>query len=106
MKPNFIFLACCLFYFNPAKAQTTDTIFYSFIKGGTKAGTQKMWMNGAHEYHFFYQFNDRGRGDSVVSKTTVNDHYLIINSETAGVDYYKKRFCNSHRKRRYKNTAF
>ena len=95
MKPNFIFLACCLFYFNPAKAQTTDTIFYSFIKGGTKAGTQKMWMNGAHEYHFFYQFNDRGRGDSVVSKTTVNDHYLIINSETVGVDYFKKSYHES-----------
>ncbi len=71
-------------------AQKTDTLFYSVVKGGEKSGIQKIWQSDPHHYHSSYQYNDRGRGDSVTTDVTTDDSGFVIGVETNGVDYFKK----------------
>ncbi len=84
----FIFFFCMLLIQKSTTAQT-DTLFYAFVKGTETKGVQKMWMKDAHEYGIFYQFNDRGRGDSIFATVKTNEKNLITNVEIEGVDYYK-----------------
>lgn len=79
----------------PLLAQSQDTLHYSIVKGGEKAGEQKIWFAGPHEFHSTYFFTDRGRGDSVEAAITTNDSGLITRVETHGVDYFKKPFHES-----------
>ncbi len=77
------------------RGQTGDTLFYSIVKNNEKTGFQKIWTGGPHEFYSAYQFNDRGRGDSITAVITTNDSGLIIRAETRGVDYFKKPFYES-----------
>jgi len=71
-------------------AQTFDTLFYNVVRGGEKSGLQEIWTNGPREFYSLYSYNDRGRGDSVLTHITTNDSGLTIHLETNGVDYYKR----------------
>lgn len=43
----------------------TDTIEYSIVAAGKLRGFDKTWKAPDGNYHEWYQFNDRGRGDSL-----------------------------------------
>lgn len=88
IKISFL-LAATLLIRTTTHAQSTDTIFYSAVKSGEIAGVQKMWMSGSSEYHFFYKYNDRGRGDSVLAKINTGNLRLITKVAIDGVDYFK-----------------
>jgi hypothetical protein len=66
-----------------------DTLFYSVVNKGKITGEQKVWQRNAHEYLYTYRFNDRGRGDSMVTLVHTNNDGMIVSLEAAGVDYYK-----------------
>ncbi len=86
MKPLMLF--AYLFILKTATAQT-DTLFYAFVKGTETKGVQKVWMKDAHTYGIFYQYNDRGRGDSIFATMQTNEQGLITNMQVDGVDYNK-----------------
>lgn len=67
----------------------TDTSYYSVAAKGKIKGGQKIWRTRSNEFHFTYQFNDRGRGDSVTGLITTDDKGLITSAHSSGVDYYK-----------------
>ncbi len=66
-----------------------DTTFYSVVAKGKITGGEKVWQTNANEYHFTYQFNDRGRGDSTTTIIRTDANGLINSLDTKGVDYYK-----------------
>src|SRR5437762_14098491 len=49
-------------------------------------------MKDAHEYGIFYQYNDRGRGDSIYATIKTNEKNLITNVQIEGVDYFKAHY--------------
>jgi len=71
-------------------AQTPDTTFYSVVRGKSICGVQKSWTRGTNEYHYFYQYNDRGRGESIYDDVITDDHGWVVKSSTHGLDYFKK----------------
>jgi len=85
---KYLVLFALLFILKTSTAQT-DTLFYAFVKGTETKGVQKMWMKDAHEYGIFYQYNDRGRGDSIFATVKTNEQGLITNVLIDGVDYFK-----------------
>lgn len=82
------FITLLLFISSGLYAQT-DTAYYSMVGNGFSKGKQLTWKNAKNEHHYFFQWNDRGRGDSVVEEVITNDEGRIISSTTSGVDYYK-----------------
>ncbi len=80
---------------SPLRAQPPDTLFYSIVKHGEKTGYQKIWQTGGHHFHSSYQFNDRGRGDSVAAEIITNDSGRVVNATTTGIDYFKRPFHES-----------
>lgn len=66
-----------------------DTAYYSVVSKGKLKGGQKVWQTSANEYHFAYQFNDRGRGDSTTTIIQTDNNGLIRNLAITGIDYYK-----------------
>ncbi|MBP9882145.1 MAG: amidohydrolase family protein [Chitinophagales bacterium] len=76
-------------------AQNADTLFYSVVKGKDISGIQKMWMKGDQEYHFFYKYNDRGRGDSVYAAIITGNSGQINKVVVEGVDYMKNAYNES-----------
>ena len=66
-----------------------DTTFYSVVNKGKIKGGQKVWKNNANEYHYAYQFNDRGRGDSTTTVIQTNANGLINSLVITGIDYFK-----------------
>jgi imidazolonepropionase-like amidohydrolase len=87
MKYLIVFF-CLLFIQKNMNAQN-DTLFYAFVKGTETKGVQKMWVKNPNEYGIFYQYNDRGRGDSIYATIKTNEKGLIINVQIEGVDYFK-----------------
>ncbi len=80
---------------SPLCAQNPDTLFYSIVKNGEKTGFQKIWQSGEHRFYSAYQYNDRGRGDSVAAEIMTNDSGLVVKVETNGIDYFKRPFRES-----------
>lgn len=70
-------------------AHAQDTTFYSVVQGKDIKGVQKFWMNSANEYNYFYQYNDRGRGDSLFETIKTASNGMIASVKIEGVDYYK-----------------
>ena len=70
-------------------ANTIDTIRYSILTSGQPSGKQLSWNNDKNDYHYYYEFNDRGRGPSITQSLVTNDNGVVIKEEITGVDYYK-----------------
>lgn len=88
-----LLLITSLFLFQSLFAQ--DTVRYSVVQGKDIKGIQKIWRNGEHEYHYFFQYNDRGRGDSIFESVTTNTKGIINGLKVEGVDYYRNPY-NEH----------
>ncbi len=95
IKPCLLLLPALLVSIISA-AQNPDTLFYSAVKGGEICGIQKIWMKSDQEYHFFYKYNDRGRGDSVFSQINTNADGHIIKVSVEGIDYFKNAYRESY----------
>ena len=66
----------------------TDTTHYSVVLKGKIAGKQQVWKTG-DAYNYLYQFNDRGRGDSILTSIKTTDKGLISSMKINGVSYFK-----------------
>lgn len=86
---RYCFIALLFFISISGNAQTSDTVFYSVVGNGFVKGLQKAWTENNNEHHFIFQFNDRGRGDSIVETIISSGDGLIVSSLSSGVDYYK-----------------
>jgi hypothetical protein len=67
-----------------------DIIEYTILMGDKKAGALTRRAEGDGMYVENMQYNDRGRGDSTVTRYRQNEKGFIIWLEGSGVDYYKK----------------
>jgi imidazolonepropionase-like amidohydrolase len=68
----------------------TDTTEWIVFMGGTKAGFQKQWRTSDGYVHEWFQYNDRGRGDSTVAKYKEDGNGFIVELDANGKDYFKK----------------
>ncbi|HYC87495.1 MAG TPA: amidohydrolase family protein [Chryseosolibacter sp.] len=85
---SFLILSCLIATTNVA--QVADTIEWTVLLGGNKAGFSKKWKNPDGSFTEWFQFNDRGRGDSTVSSYRHDANGYLISIEAKGVDYFKK----------------
>ncbi len=67
----------------------TDTTSYSVIMAGNIKGFSKTWQLTDGTYREWYQYNDRGRGDSMVTDYKTDEKSVITYLSAAGVDYMK-----------------
>jgi hypothetical protein len=73
-----------------AYSHAPDTIKWTVIMGDRHAGFTKLWKNADGTISEWYQYNDRGRGDSTVTRYKEDEQGFITFYEGAGVDYFKK----------------
>src|SRR5579863_199509 len=85
----FILSGLCLLFTSALSANTADTTRYTILTSGTVSGKQLAWKKNQNEYHYYYEFNDRGRGPSISQAITTNDNGIVVKEEIKGVDYYK-----------------
>jgi len=67
----------------------TDTVRYSVLMSQNNRGVLKMWKKGDGSRNYFYEFNDRGRGPELSTRTWLDGNGIPITVETSGLDYFK-----------------
>jgi len=67
----------------------SDTVVFLIINGGNVKGFDKRWKNSDGSYSSWYQFNDRGRGDSIRATYKEDDKGFVTWMKAAGNDYMK-----------------
>jgi hypothetical protein len=72
-----------------------DTTIYSFLRKKKIVGIQKIWKSSPNDWHAYFQYNDRGRGDSTVTHLHSNDKGLFTSMQVKGNDYYKNAYSES-----------
>ncbi|MES1221168.1 MAG: amidohydrolase family protein [Bacteroidota bacterium] len=82
-------LCICIAFALKVSANSTDTIRYSILTSGLPSGKQLSWQDNKNDHHYYYEFNDRGRGPSITQVITTNDAGIVTKEEITGVDYYK-----------------
>src|SRR6188768_981734 len=70
-------------------SQQTDTTTYSIVSAGLIKGFHKSWKNTDGTISSWYQFNDRGRGDSLRTVYRETEEGFPTFIHAAGVDYFK-----------------
>jgi imidazolonepropionase-like amidohydrolase len=89
MNIKFILLQFIVLFSSIAMYAQMDTAHYSIVYKGKIKGQQKAWKTTSDDYLYSYQFNDRGRGDSIVTKIKTNKAGLISFMDIHGVNYFK-----------------
>ena len=84
-----IYLALLLTGYSFSLTAQNDTAYYSVVNKGKITGGQKVWQSKPGEFHYAFQFNDRGRGDSTTTVVNTNAAGLISSVNITGIDYYK-----------------
>ena len=70
-------------------AAQTDTLFHSIISSGkTVAGVHKTWRD-TNGLHFFFEFNDRGRGPKITQDVRQDDSGVPVSTSLHGHNYFK-----------------
>jgi imidazolonepropionase-like amidohydrolase len=67
----------------------TDTTTYSVLMAGNVKGFSKTWQLPDGTYRDWFQYNDRGRGDSMVTDYKTDGKELVTYLSATGVDYMK-----------------
>ncbi len=87
----------------------TDTLFYSVVAAGNIKGFSKTWKHADGSYEEWYQYNDRGRGDSLRTVYREDADGFPLYVKAGGVDYMKnpvsEEFSLANGKARWKNNA-
>jgi len=103
------FLLAALFFPVFAIAQSLDTVTFSFVSAGRVQGFDKIWKNKDGSYGEWFQFNDRGRGDSLRIEYREDDKGFLTYLKGSVVDYMKnpvsEEFGITNGKTWWKNTA-
>ena len=66
------------------------TLQWTILMGGQKSGHFNHLKNADGSFTEWFQFNDRGRGDSTVIHYRLNDRSYMTWMDAKGVDYFKK----------------
>ncbi|HKW40344.1 MAG TPA: amidohydrolase family protein [Gemmatimonadales bacterium] len=72
-----------------AHAQATDTIRYTVLIASRPAGIEKQWAAVDGSHHYYFEFNDRGRGPAITERIVLGPRGVPTLVETTGHDYYK-----------------
>ena len=67
----------------------SDTVTYTFIMSGLNKGFSKEWKNPDGSYGSWFQYNDRGRGDSIVTNWKEDAEGYPTWISARGKDYMK-----------------
>jgi imidazolonepropionase-like amidohydrolase len=109
MKAALFGLLICLATSLNGNCQSKDTTIWTVLVGGEKAGFTKKWKNGDNSFTEWFQWSDRGRGDSTISTYRYNEQGYITFIDAKGVDYFKKpiieKFENVNGQVRWENTS-
>jgi len=89
MRIHYLFISAFLFVYSIASGQTGDTLVNSILFGGNVKGFNKTWKSPDGSYTNWYQYNDRGRGDSLVSSYRQDDEGFPTIISVTGKDYFK-----------------
>ncbi len=87
---SIIIFAILIIPFKGNSQQVPDTLQWTVMLSGNKAGFLKKWKNTDGSYTENFQYSDRGRGDSTVTNYRYDDKGFIFKINAKGVDYYKK----------------
>ena len=73
------------------RSSPTDSgvVRYSYVIGSRKAGFYKEWERSDGSKGSWFQFNDRGRGDSLITNWRTDEHGFPVSLEASGNDYLK-----------------
>jgi hypothetical protein len=71
-------------------SQKNDTVFYTILMTGTDKGALKSVQKTAGSYENWYEFNDRGRGDSLHIIYRQDNEGFPTYIHIQGKDYFKK----------------
>jgi imidazolonepropionase-like amidohydrolase len=71
------------------QAQQADTLHFSIIMAGNIKGFSKTWKQPDGSYRNIFQYNDRGRGDSLVIDYREDAGGYLTSMQLKGVDYMK-----------------
>src|SRR5438477_3852248 len=83
------FLCFILFISSISFGQPTDTITYSIVNSGNIKGFDKVWKNKDGSFGEWYQYNDRGRGDSMRITFREDEQGYPTYLSASGKDYMK-----------------
>lgn len=104
-----IVAGCCLAFCQMVFSQAPDTTRFSILMTGLKKGFYKSWKNKDGSYTDWYQYNDRGRGDSLWTTYRMNAQGIPMEMQISGVDYMKnqveEQFSLSNGVARWKNAS-
>ncbi|EAY26781.1 amidohydrolase family protein [Microscilla marina] len=90
MQKTLFLLFTLWWVFGVSHAQKPDTTRWSVTMGTKQVGFLKKWKNVDGTFSEWFQFNDRGRGDSTVGTYSYDKDGYITMIDARGVDYYKK----------------
>lgn len=89
---KFIALLCLmlpLLATTPANSPAAENVRYTVILAGNKAGFASSSRNPDGSLHFYYEFNDRGRGPKVTEHVVLDANGIPMQIENTGIDYEK-----------------
>jgi imidazolonepropionase-like amidohydrolase len=90
-KNKFFFSIVFVLHASISVAQTTDTLSYSILMGGNIKGYSKTWKLSDGSFRNWYQYNDRGRGDSMVIDYREDEKGFLTYLSAKGVNYFKNK---------------
>jgi len=86
--PKFSILATLLISFH-CFSQSSDTTTFSVVNSGNIKGFLKTWKNPGGSFGYWYQYNDRGRGDSMRVEYREDAQGFPVWMKATGKDYMK-----------------
>src|SRR5437764_2964333 len=66
-----------------------DAERWTILRAGNPAGVEAHWRTPDSVEHYFYQFNDRGRGPKIFTNLRLSPAGSITCLESTGNDYFK-----------------
>jgi imidazolonepropionase-like amidohydrolase len=66
-----------------------DATRYTFLLSGNRAGMERAWRTPDGARHYFFGFNDRGRGPAILTRVVVDKAGFPIEIDASGNDYLK-----------------
>jgi Amidohydrolase family len=72
-----------------AQAQAPDTIRYTALIASRAAGIEKHWTAADGSHHYYFEYNDRGRGPALTERIVLGAGGVATLIESSGYDYFK-----------------
>ena len=92
-----------------ARAQVPDTVRYTVLMAGRPAGIENSWTTADGSFHYYFEFNDRGRGPALTERMVLGAGGVPVLIESSGHDYYKnpvaERFAVANGQATWQNSA-